>query len=84
MSMLSDCCSAAEEDAAPDFKFYNIAKQTWRDGNLDMHSQSSGHTPLVEWVLSYIRLFQSQDGQDSPMCDTSLARFGVCGFLSII
>ncbi|XP_021856780.1 uncharacterized protein [Spinacia oleracea] len=57
-----DLCLNEDEDYQYLFRFFEIAKQTWRSGSLGIHSELRSDIPFVEWMLSYIRPFQCQDG----------------------
>lgn len=63
---MCDLCETDNEDFQHLFRFCDLAKQVWRFGSLAIHSEVYEDLSFVEWVLYYIRLFQCQDGKDSP------------------
>ncbi|XP_021865192.2 uncharacterized protein [Spinacia oleracea] len=68
LSMICDLCGMGDEDNQHLFRFCEIAQQVWRNGALVIHSEFNETMSFKEWFLFYIRLFQRQDGKNSPRC----------------
>lgn len=60
-----ELCNSGEEDVQHLFWFCVMAKQIWRSRILGIHSEIHGDIPFVEWMMSYIQLFERHDGHTS-------------------